>query len=181
MDRGDALWFAHGLISARDIMAPDPHLPATSPCPVTGPPDVIHAPGPVTGTAIVRPIANSDYDRPAPIIWSATIVRPVIAGISRIITSASTHAHKCRKQKNQQNQSPRSGFRSKNVHLHMIIFGFARISRACFRARAIYKELLTLAAHRCHKDIGICIAKDGFPSFVCRGSPRSRTRGSSRS
>src|SRR4029450_5545293 len=72
-------------VSSHDVMATDPDLLTVPPCPVTWFPDVIRASIPVTGTAIVRSIADRDHDRASPVVWPGTVIRSVITWGSGVI------------------------------------------------------------------------------------------------
>src|SRR5436190_2468889 len=128
------------LVSSRDVMAVYPDSLAVSIPPMSWPPNVIHAAGPVAGTTnIIRPIPNVDHDRASSVVrpGTVTIIRSVITWGRSVIALAAPCPEQGRKQKNQQNQSSRSDFcfvRScliNNAHLHIIIFGFGGVLRAC--------------------------------------------------
>src|SRR5713101_1259603 len=76
---------ARGLIASHDVMAADPDLPTVPPYPVAGPPHVIRAACPISGTAIVRSIANGHYDRASSVVWAGTVIRSVITWVSGVI------------------------------------------------------------------------------------------------
>jgi len=127
-----------GSVSSRNVMAVYPDSLAVSIPPMSWPPNVIHAAGPVAGTTnIIRPIL--DHDRPSSVVWpgTVTIIRSVITWGSGVIALAAPCPEQGREQKNQQNQSSRSGFcfirrcLINNARLHIIIFGFGGVLRAC--------------------------------------------------
>ena len=115
------------LVSSRNVMAVYPDSLAVSIPPMSWSPNVIRTAGPVAWTTnIIRPILNRDYDRPSSVVWpgAVTIVRSIISWVSGVIAFAAPCPEQGRNQKNQQNQSSRSGFcfiRScsiNNAHLH---------------------------------------------------------------
>lgn len=154
-------------VSSHDVMATDPYLPTAPPYPVAWPPHVIRASVPVTGTAIVRSIANRDHDRAASIGWAGTVVRPV-PRIGTIIPSTPNCTEQHQNQKNQRNQSSRSGFfvigigfsAIKNAHFHIIIFDFRRILRACISTRRNLQRAFNISCRSLSQRNLICTTKE---------------------
>src|SRR5437763_12524406 len=135
-----------GSVSPRNIMAVYPDSLTVSIPPMSWPPNVIHAAGPVAGTTnIIRPILNRDRDRSTSVVWpgTVTIIRSVITWGSGVIAFTASSPDQGRKQKNQQNQSFRSDLcvvsicfsEINSTHLHIILFGFAGVLRACILSR----------------------------------------------
>ena len=147
-------WPRPSLVSSRNVMAVYPDSLAVPIPPMSWPPNVIHAAGPVAGTTnIIRPIPNVDHDSAASVVraGTVTIIRSVITWVSGVIALAASSPEQGGKQKNQQNESSRSGFcfiRScliNNAHFHIIIFGFGGVLRACIYQSEIVETISRLS------------------------------------